>query len=170
MSGRERWRPVIGYEESYEVSDLGRVRSLKRRTTAKGGILRGYVDRKGYRRVCLTGDAEKQYHVHLLVLFAFSGPRPTEQQARHLNGDPADNRSANLAWGTAMENTKDKAKHGTILFGDDAPNRVLSCALVRQMRAEHSAGESRASIARRHGIAERTAGAAINGTTWGHVS
>ena len=51
--------------------------------------------------------------VHRLVLEAFVGPRPEGMVARHLNGDPGDNRLENLAWGTQSENNYDKVRHGT---------------------------------------------------------
>lgn len=56
----------------------------------------------------------RNYHAHILVLELFVGPRPTPQHhARHLNGDPLDNRLENLAWGTAKENYADSKRHGT---------------------------------------------------------
>jgi len=48
-----------------------------------------------------------------LVATAFHGPCPDGQQCRHLNGDPADNRSDNLKWGTPSEQAHDKVRHGT---------------------------------------------------------
>jgi hypothetical protein len=51
--------------------------------------------------------------VHSLVILAFVGPRPDGEQVRHLNGNPADNRLTNLAYGTQSQNQQDSLRHGT---------------------------------------------------------
>lgn len=108
----EQWLPVVGYEGLYEVSDAGRIRSIPRPGT-RGGILRGDVHPSGYPSVKLSRDGRKTHFVvHVLVVTAFRGPRPGLQECRHLNGDPADNRLQNLAWGTSAENKQDMIAHG----------------------------------------------------------
>lgn len=106
------WRPIEGFT-SYEVSDEGQVRSHRRATPR---VLRPATDPKGYRLVTLfRGDraTRRNYRVHSLVMAAFVGPRPEGQQVRHLNGDPADNRLSNLAYGTPQQNVRDCFDHGT---------------------------------------------------------
>lgn len=121
----EQWRPVPGYEGFYEASDRGRVRSLdriqaftyKRRTLDRlvaGRVLKTSPSTGGYRQVTLSRERHKrQFLVHRLVLNTFVGPLPDGMCTRHLNGDPADNRLVNLAYGTQSENMKDKVAHGT---------------------------------------------------------
>jgi hypothetical protein len=53
-------------------------------------------------------------HIHRMVLEAFIGPCPEGCEARHLNGDSFDNRLENLQWGTKIENSEDKRRHGTM--------------------------------------------------------
>lgn len=105
----EEWRPVVGFERLYSVSNLGRVR----RDAGGGGnakpgrILSQHHDRKGYVKVCLCpGDGRRNsYRIHRLVLAAFDGQAPTaEHQANHLNGNKTDNRPENLEWATNAEN------------------------------------------------------------------
>lgn len=108
----ERWLPVPGYEGLYEVSDLGRVRSLRRKGTY-GRVLRPAVSRKGKRMVQLhRPDSAKTAYVHHLVLAAFVGSRPPGQVARHLDDNSADNTLSNLAYGTHGDNAQDKLRNG----------------------------------------------------------
>ena len=117
----EEWRPVPGWEY-YEVSSLGRVRSLDKITPARGGGVQkkqGKVLRQqpvqGYLRVTVQGAGHRRtLKVHVLVLEAFVGPKPdVGQECRHLNGDSTDNRADNLMWGTRSENVLDQVFHGT---------------------------------------------------------
>ncbi len=118
----EIWKPVAGYEGLYEVSDLGRVRSLDRlvveksgkRRPVKGRILRPGVSRSsGRRSVALRprGPAPTR-RVYELVLEAFVGPRPPGMVACHNNGDAGDDRLANLRWDSWSENHRDTVRHG----------------------------------------------------------
>ena len=118
----EEWRPVVGYEGLYEVSDLGRVRSLDRVVQRNGFPmeLRGVelrqlaAKRGGYPTVNLSRlGVERVHHVHILMLSAFIGPRPPgDTHGRHLNDISSDNRLANLAWGTRADNQQDMVRNG----------------------------------------------------------
>lgn len=109
----EIWKPILGAEGRYEVSSLGRVRSLPREKTP-GGILKAHSNRKGYQQVTISRNGKgRTKRVHVLVAQAFHGPRPFDgAHVRHLNGNPADNRAENLRWGTASENNRDTIEHG----------------------------------------------------------
>lgn len=117
----EEWHPVLGYEGVYEVSSLGRVKSLERTITDRLGrvrhwgerILAGGVNASGYRVVALvSSEGSETKYVHVLVLEAFVGPRPEGAQGCHTNGDPADPRLENLRWDTPTANALDAVKHG----------------------------------------------------------
>lgn len=104
------WLPVVGFEGLYEVSDSGRVRSIRREGTSGGPIC--HFERDGYPSVMLSAnDRRKPYLVHQLVLMAFVGPRPPGAQAAHRNGDRRDNRPANLYWASPGENYADLKAH-----------------------------------------------------------
>jgi hypothetical protein len=114
----ERWRPIPGYEGSYEVSDLGSVRSLDRITDRgrkwRGRTLAPAVMPRGYLIVTLWRDGKQRSAlVHRLVLSAFVGPAPDGTEALHGDGDPANNMLSNLSWGTHAENQADQVAHGT---------------------------------------------------------
>lgn len=114
----EEWRPVVGFEEWYEVSNLGRVRTwrskgyraVRRADTPK--VVSGEIAKGGYIRVKLTAERRVNRPVHVLVLEAFVGPRPAGYHACHNNGVPSDNVISNLRWDTVSNNMLDKARHG----------------------------------------------------------
>jgi hypothetical protein len=124
MSDIERWLPVVGFEGEYEVSDLGRVRSLDRTAryvrrdqysgrdleifrSHKGRILRPGKKQSGHVSVVLgrteAGGAGSK-DVHVLVLEAFVGRRPQGHECCHENDVADDNRLENLSWGTRSKN------------------------------------------------------------------
>lgn len=116
----ECWKGVPGWEY-YEVSSLGRVRSLDRvvayvngrKQLYKGRVLSGWEER-GYLYVELCkGKSRRQcFPVSVLVCTAFHGPRPVGGVCRHLNDKPCDNRASNLKWGTPQENSEDAFRNG----------------------------------------------------------
>lgn len=123
MSILVEWRPVVGWEGYYEVSDRGQVRSLERTVTYRDGRVRLYPSTVlrvghhgiGHEHVVLyrsaTDKASRQ--VHRLVLEAFVGPCPDDgMECLHADGDPANNHVTNLRWGTRSENNLDKVRHG----------------------------------------------------------
>lgn len=122
----EQWLPVVGYEGLYSVSDEGRVRSEPRWNTwltrwgtrgrryLPGCVLQLMYDRQGYPKCSLGRDgAERQVHVHTLVLTAFIGPCPSGMEACHKENDPANVRLDNLRWDTHSNNLRDRVRHGT---------------------------------------------------------
>lgn len=105
----ERWLPVVDYEGLYEVSDLGRVCSLRR-----GIILKPTLTKLGYLRVEPYANGKgRKVMVHCLVAVAFHGPCPPGLEVRHLDGDSQNNAASNLAYGTPSENCRDMVLHGT---------------------------------------------------------
>lgn len=112
---KEIWKPIVGFEKFYEVSNMGHVRKLTdERQRKKGYILKG-SDTKGYVKVafCRNGMA-KVSGVHRLVLEAFVGSCSKGMEASHLNDIKTDNRLKNLAWMTRSENAKLAFEHGRI--------------------------------------------------------
>lgn len=118
----ERWLPVVGFEQFYEVSDHGRIRSLPRRTRVRSGgtrllgsrILKPYPTSKGHLGVHLCGDGtRRRAKVHHLVLVAFVGSRPAGLLGLHNDGDFSNNCLSNLRWDTYSANNLDAVRHGT---------------------------------------------------------
>lgn len=192
MPEPEQWQPIPGFEDLYEVSDLGRVKSVARRRAAKSGstcavaerILRQSTIPKGYKVVGLRKDGKTHpMRVHRLVALAFLGPPPTlcafshplvsprHEQAMvcHNDGNPANNRLENLRYGTAAENCADRVKHGTALQGSRHPNSKLTDADVLAIRARRDSGESIKSIAADYPYAASVISAVASRKRWKHL-
>lgn len=116
----ETWLPVVGFEGRYEVSDLGRVRSLDRKVlnngtpvVIKGVVLRPSADSKGRLQVRPMREGRGALtFVHRIVLEAFVGPCPEGMVCCHWDDDPTNNALANLRWDTQSENMRDQARNG----------------------------------------------------------
>tara|TARA_R110000822_G_scaffold27790_3_gene82683 strand:- start:4643 stop:5182 length:540 start_codon:yes stop_codon:yes gene_type:complete len=141
----EIWKPVLGYEGLYEVSSIGRVRSLDRwvRIGNKndwlrpGRIMKQKIREGGYLYVDMydDGGASKHKRIHIMVCEEFRGPRPAGMQVCHNDGAPTNNTVENLRWGTAKENQRDRVKHGTSVRGEGNPNSRLTESDVLEIRA-----------------------------------
>lgn len=121
----EHWLPIPGYEGYYEVSDLGRVRSLDRiisggrwGTQRRRGAIRALAEgAHGYLVVSLSRNGKQvNRYVHQLVLEAFVGPRPAGMEACHWDDDPGNARLDNLRWGTRSTNAHDRTRNGGCQF------------------------------------------------------
>ena len=108
----EIWKDITGYEGMYQVSSLGRVKSLERVIATPFGnklkceiILKHGYGGFMYRQVSLHKNGiPKTYKIHRLVAMAFI-PNPENKYAvNHISGDKEDNSLFNLEWNTSSEN------------------------------------------------------------------
>lgn len=114
----ERWSSIPGYEGQYEVSTIGRVRSLDRKAGARrlhGQVLKASIRPKDrYRSVHLWSHGRKSTNVvHRLVALAFLGsPEEDCYEVCHADGDNLNNCLSNLRWATHSDNIRDTVRHG----------------------------------------------------------
>lgn len=169
---KEEWRPIAGYEGLYEVSSLGRVRSLDR-------LVHGYgyaMQPKNGRMLKLDGSRPylavtlcrrqvlKRMRVNRLVAQAFlPPPLPGQSEVGHIDHQPRNNRHTNLEWCTHLENVA----HSTVAM---RKARKLTADAVRSVWQSHHAGESSSSIARRLGVSSQNISDIVTGKLWAHVT
>lgn len=171
---QELWAPVVGYEGLYEVSDLGRVRSLdhfKSGRQFKGRKLKPAPNSGGYLTVGLCKNGSKlSKTVHCLVAAAFLGPRPEGLQVRHGLRGKLDNSLANLCYGTPKQNEEDRIRDGTNPVGIRNPYAKLTEANVYEIRSLLAAGKSQISIANTFGVSQSGICLIKLGKTWAHLA
>lgn len=118
----EIWKDIEGYEGQYQVSNLGRVKSLERYVVAKHNsisrrkekILRAGKTPDGYLTVALSkNNILRTYPVHRLVAMAFLADSDmSKTQVNHINGKKTDNNVENLEWVTQKENLRHAIQTG----------------------------------------------------------
>lgn len=161
------WRPVMGFEQTHEASQEGKIRSFGRvladsagrKRTIPGKLIKPTKKSNGYMHVTLNADGrQKTLYVHRIVLEAFAGPCPEGMEALHKNGLKSDNRFENLRWGTHLENCADRSKHG-------GTGTVLNFELAQQIRAMEGKA-TQVEIARQFGVSQFMVGQILMGRYW----
>ena len=118
----EQWKAIKDYEGLYEVSDLGRVRSLDRKVIHSNGrehfctgtIIKGRLDKNGRYLVDLHKNGKsKTTRRYVLVAEAFIGPRPEGYDVCHIDGDLSNNKLSNLKYDTRTQNRIDIYRYGS---------------------------------------------------------
>jgi hypothetical protein len=144
----EIWKDILHYEGLYQVSNFGRVKSLKRMCISKNNsqrivkeiFLKQRMDRYGYVKVAPNKD-DKAYQktVHRLVAIAFI-PNPNDlPEVNHKDGDKTNNHVDNLEWCDASYNQLHAIKLGlkVTIRGEDTYNNKLSDLQVLEIRAKY---------------------------------
>lgn len=162
---REEWRDIKGYEGHYQVSNLGRVKSLK---YGKEVFLKPWVSKKGYKQVGLTKNCKRKIiPIHKLVALSFCDGDYT-LQVNHIDGCKSNNTSKNLEWVTLQENIKHADKIGLRNSkGENCGMAKLTWDDVKKIRKMfHNKTNSNRSIAREFGVSHSTIADIVKNRTW----
>lgn len=174
----EEWRPVVGWEGLYEVSNEGRVRSLPRvvragrgvgsMRTVGGVVLSPSPSKRGYVKIDLRDrQRSSSVHVHRIVAIAFLGESSSGMQVNHINGIKHDNRIVNLEWVTPAENTRHSVEVlGNSVTESENGNARLSQSQVSDIVKRRNRGESCTSLSKEFGVSVTHISRICTGASW----
>jgi hypothetical protein len=183
----EEWRPVVGWEGFYEVSNLGQVRSLDRWVRSKSNSLRfrkGIILRQKdpgrhkkrkqlpYLLIHLRALPRSEHRsVHSLVIKAFVGPRPPGMVCNHMDGNPQNNHATNLEWVTPSENLQHAVRLGKQMGrrGEKHHATSLTETDIYHIRLLLRAGSMQQDLALMFGVSDGTISNIAHKKTWGHL-
>lgn len=169
----EIWRDIVDYEDLYQVSNFGRVKSFQRK---KVRIIKPSLDSGGYANVRLSkGGMAKNYNVHVLVARAFVANLDNKPEVNHKNGNKWDNQVDNLEWVTDSENKYHAYQIGLRKEPQGEAHRmakltnaeVLYCRKVYKFRDKEF---SMTALARKFGVCRQAIEHIIKGITYRDIS
>lgn len=157
-NNQPEWRPVPthpGYFANARGQLLG----------PRGRVLKPMAAQKGHLYVLVPPPRRpRKLFVHRAVLLAHVGPpNDPAMECRHLDGNPGNNSLSNLAWGTKVENMRDKARHGTERRGEAKPGARLT---VDEAHAIREDSRSSRTVAAAYGVSHTTVISIRRGLLW----
>lgn len=131
----EIWKDVVGHEGKYQVSNLGRARSVDRAINVicrnkpmsmryKGRVLTHNYNNHGYH--CMRLSKKEYVLIHRMVAIAFIPNPENKPFINHINGIKDDNRVENLEWCTCLENSQHAIRTGLFKVNMDNMNLALA--------------------------------------------
>jgi len=166
----EIWKDVISYEGIYEVSNLGRVRSIN---TGRKKPLKPLLGNNGYFKINLYKDKKMSaINIHRLVAIAFIINDGNKKQVNHIDGNKINNNVDNLEWVTDSENQKHSYDIGLKVGrkGTSHHNCKITEETVIKIRELWNTGEYvQREIAEIIGINTNNVWKIINGVRWKHI-
>lgn len=158
----ETWRPILGWEGRYEISDLGRCRTLRRTP-------RLLVPLRYGRYLKIQLGMRERLFLHRITWAAFNGPIPIGMTINHIDGNPANNHLSNLEMATPQEQVTHARRLG-LVSPRLAGKRLLTADDIREIRYLHSEhNASYATLARHFGVVRGTIGHILKERIWRHV-
>ncbi len=176
------WKDIIGFENSYQISNSGKIRSLDRIVSNRGGFrkiygkeLKNCKDLSGYLIVSLKKNSKCYTKtVHRLVAIHFI-PNPLNlPEVNHKDGDKSNPNDWNLEWSTKSENSihayKLKLKKSNFKptkEGIENPNSKLNIIIVADIREKYATGNyTQRNLANLYNITQVTVWQIVNKKTW----
>lgn len=155
----EIWKDIEGYENEYQISTFGRVKSLARKIISKDNVIyrttkeiirKPIVSKRGYYTLGLRRDGTKNIHRLLAKTFI---PNPLNKKCiNHIDGNKLNNNLGNLEWVTHEENMAHAFRTGlTNNSGERNGRAKLKESQVKQIREEFN-GKNRRELANKFGV------------------
>ena len=178
------WFDFPGYEEFYQVTKEGVVRSKSRlvNSPAAGGQrrIKGKIislqNVRGYLAVSHKSEGkQRSLYVHQAVAKLFVSNPENKPCVNHIDGNKKNNDPSNLEWCTHKENMRHAFCTGLTPYpktgpGEDSPSAKLNNESVAQIKKALLKGVSRKQLAQKYGVAQGTIGFIASGQTWRHIN
>lgn len=175
----ELWKPIIGYEGIYEVSNMGNIRSIDRHR-ADGAFISGRKIKTSlamgypYFNACKNGRSSPIY-VHQCVAEAFIGLRPDGFQINHIDGDKRNNFVGNLEYVTPSQNMSHAISRGLNVVprpdnrGENHGMSKLLNSDIPDIKHLLSSGHSVEEVSGIYGVSRATINDIKRGVSWKHI-
>ena len=175
----EIWKNIKGYKNFYQISNFGKVKSLKRQRTGKNGskvsvkkrILKSGKSKSGYLQVvlCKKGIC-KNFSIHRLIAIAFINNPTNHPEINHIDGNKTNNKIENLEWCTRSYNCLHSYKLNLvkIIKGENHKNSKLNeiqVKIIRSLKDDLTQKE----IAKYFNISQTNIKDILNRRTWKHI-
>lgn len=179
---KEIWKDINGYNGMYQVSNLGRVKSLDRKRYCghknsepqliKGRILKQRYDRAGYIRVKLSKNStSKLVTLHRLLAVNFIDNPYNKPNVNHIDGDKSNNSLDNLEWCTQKENVQHSFKTGLSKARKGEKNNLskLKENDIKEIRKLHRQKMTQTEISKMFNVSIANISEIVNYKTWKEV-
>lgn len=175
----EIWKPIPGYENTYEVSNLSNIRSIDRRVPlgsrskfVKGQPIKPTLHHSGYMIFSLAKNGRAiTTSVHRIVAQLFVDNPHDLPEVNHIRPPKTNNRADNLEWVTQAQNLQHAVETGLInRKGDKNIKAKLKESDVVQINWFYMDGMSSKEISEKYSVHQSSIVKILNGTTWGHIS
>ena len=178
---KEIWKPVKNYEELYEVSNLGNIKSIERYIVFPNyqylkpqKLLKQFKDGRGYMHVKLyNGEGKsKSLTTHRVVALTFIKNPLDLLEINHIDGNKLNNHVDNLEWITRSENIKHayKTRDPLTYKGSANKNSKLTESQVKNIREEYKTIKTTyKQLAEKYSVGVTLIGYIINNKIWNHV-
>ena len=170
----EIWKKAVGYS-SYEVSNLGRIKTFNWKNTGREAIMKPALDGSGYLRTVMKDDngVSKTIKVHRIVLntFDFNDNYKT-LEVNHKDGNKSNNNIENLEWVTRHQNIQHCIDNNLqyILKGEEIGNSILKEKDVIYIRQNFKPRVyTRKMLANKFGVSEATIKDILSYRSWKHL-
>jgi NUMOD4 motif-containing protein/HNH endonuclease/helix-turn-helix protein len=171
----EQWKPIEGFESTYEVSNYGRVKRIKdSENTFAGRIRKLSPDNRGYMAVnlCQNGVVSRKA-VHRLVAVAFIPQIEGKPDINHKDGNKTNNRWTNLEWCTPAENVDHMCRTGlrkNYAKADNHYKAKFSAEVIREIRQLRAEGWKQQDLADRFQTTQPQISSILSGRSWASVN
>lgn len=168
-SMEEIWKPVVGWEGVYEVSNLGNVKRIMNGFVLKPSVQTAHACKNPYKRLRVglwKNNKGKQYKIHRLVAEAFIPNPENKPQVNHKDNNPLNNNINNLEWVTGKENIHYAMNQGRMNRGS---NNGMSKLQKEDILSIRKSNETKKEIMNRHSISKSYLNQLLRGERWSHV-